>query len=317
MPPEPKRRRILCLVGPTGAGKTRSALDLAARYQGSVINLDSRQVYADFPLITAQPSPEERGHCPHLLYGFLSCDEKMTAMRFATLARTEIDRVAEAGGLPILVGGTGLYLRALIEGLAEIPPVPEAVSREVGQEIVRRGVNAMHAELTGVDPVYAATIHANDTQRVHRALEVFRATGKPLSHFHAEQKQQAAAFDLVAKVLLAEMDLVELEPRLAQRIEWMLTEGALEEARAAWERCPNPDAPGWTGIGCAELLAYIRGELSLDEAKARWLANTRAYAKRQLTWFKKEPNVLRFRPGEHAAFYPELDAFLGAGGATE
>jgi tRNA dimethylallyltransferase len=299
---------VICLAGPTGAGKTAAALHLARELGGGVVNFDSRQVYRLFPLITAQPSPAEQAVCPHALYGFLECTEKITAGAFADMARSAIDALLQQGLVPLLVGGTGLYLRALLHGLAEIPSVPESVARELQEELEERGLPALRGDLARDDPEYAAKIHPNDTQRTLRALEVHRATGRPLTWWHERPVRPTG---LHALKLCMDVDLKRLTPRLARRIEDMVAQGALDEARHAWQACPHPDAPAWSGIGCAELLAWLRNTLDLDEAKALWLRNTRAYAKRQLTWFRKEPGVHWVPPGDLETMLLLARRFLG------
>ncbi len=302
-----KPRRIICLLGPTGAGKTAASLGLANAFAGQVVNCDSRQVYADFPIITAQPSPEEQASCPHHLFGFLDCQEKITAGRFADMAGNAADDVLAAGGTPILVGGAGLYVRALLAGLAPIPPVPEDVSTKLDIDLAGKGLPELRKELEQADPEWAARVHPNDTQRTLRGLEVFRGTGRPLSWWH---RQPGLPPRFAGLKLGVHVTMDELEPRLAARIDQMLAQGALEEARRAWARCPDPQAPGWSGIGCAELLAHLRGQLSLDEAKDRWLRNTRAYAKRQFTWFRKEKDVQWVAPQQVEAMIAAARSFL-------
>lgn len=286
--------RVVTLFGPTGTGKTGLAVRLAHHVDISVINFDSRQVYADFPVITAQPDEQECSSCPHLLYGFLDCRQKITAARFAELAQREIEKVASQGRLPVLVGGTGMYLKALLEGLAPIPAIPAEVHEAVKARVRLEGPQKLHRELQSIDPEYAARIHPNDTQRNARAREVYEATGRPLSWWHG---QKHTALPLHPLRLGITLNLDDLTPRLASRIDAMIEAGALEEARHAWDKCPDPDAPGWSGIGCAELLAYLRGHLSLAEAKELWVKNTRAYAKRQITWCRKEPDTTWLAPG--------------------
>lgn len=281
--------RALCILGPTGSGKTEAALRLAERLPATVINFDSRQLYADFPIITAQPQAHEQAACPHRLYGFLPTAEAMTAARFAELAREEIARCLEEKRAPILVGGTGLYVRALERGLADIPPVPPEVRAWVLARMDAEGPNALHADLAQSDPQTASRLHPNDTQRIARALEVLLGTGRALSDWIREQKTTEPVVRLRKIGVSATLD--ELEPRLNVRIDAMLERGALDELRSAWMRTPERTAPGYSGIGCAELLAHVLGETDLDEACGLWRRNTRAYAKRQLTWFAKESGV--------------------------
>lgn len=277
--------RVVCLAGPTGAGKTAAAIGLAAALDGEIVNADSRQAYRDFPLITAQPAEEERRACPHHLYGFLDVGEKLSAGRWAHMALTVARDIARRGKTPLLVGGTGLYFRALLDGIVHIPPVDPAVSARWLARCAAEGPETLHAELAAVDPIYAKRIHPHDRQRIVRALEVWEDTGRSFSWWHAH----AAPAPLCVGVRLGlDISLAELAPRLEARMEAMLAAGALEEARAAFALCADARAPGWSGIGCAELYRCLEGELNLAEARTLWLRHTRAYAKRQLTWFRAE-----------------------------
>lgn len=288
-----ERTRIVCILGPTGTGKTAAAIGLGV--PASVVNYDSRQVYRDFPVITAQPSAAERAVMPHLLYGFAPCTARMNAAGFSDLALKAIAEVSAAGRLPVLVGGTGLYLKALLEGMSPIPEIKKEIRQQVLERLEREGPQKMHRELRSVDPEYAAVIHENDSQRNARAMEVWLSTGRTMTGWHAEVHPKA---NLDALKVGIRVDLDELTPQLAARIDEMIERGAVEEARAAWERCPDPQAPAWTGIGCAELLAYVRGEIGLAEARQLWIKNTRAYAKRQITWGKKEKDTHWFERGD-------------------
>ncbi|WP_319544209.1 tRNA (adenosine(37)-N6)-dimethylallyltransferase MiaA [uncultured Pseudodesulfovibrio sp.] len=299
---------IVCLLGPTGTGKTAAAIAVAKRMSASVINFDSRQVYRDFPLITAQPDADEQAACPHLLYGFLGTEEKMTAARFVEMAVEKIEEVRAQDRLPILVGGTGMYLRSLLSGIAPIPEIPVEIRQQVLDRIKAEGPQVLHAELTKTDPDYAAKIHPNDTQRNARAAEVLLATGKNMTWWHSESEHAPAPY-LALKIGM-KIDLNELTPHLAKRIGMMLEQGAVDEAVAAYARCSDPEAPGWTGIGCAELLAFLRDELPLDAVRDMWIKNTRAYAKRQITWFKKESDIHWFSPGENDAIADFVEQWL-------
>ncbi len=295
--------RAVCILGPTGSGKTEAALALARALPVVVVNYDSRQVYADFPIVTAQPEAHEQAVCPHRLYGFVPTAQPMTAARFAELAREEIAAALEQGRVPVLVGGTGLYVRALERGLADIPPIAPEVRAWVLERMGREGSAALHADLAKGDPATAARLHPNDTQRIARALEVLLGTGRPLSAWFEEQRQGDQGVEL-CKIGIS-TTLRELEPRLKKRIGAMLERGALDEVRRAWEGCPDREAPGYSGIGCKELLAHILGEATLEDACDLWYRNTRAYAKRQLTWFAKEPEV-RWLRVEGLGRLPEL-----------
>ena len=298
---------IVCIAGPTGTGKTAASLLLAEGLRGAVVNFDSRQVYADFPLITAQPTPQERSRCPHRLYGFLSLTRSMAAGAWADMAMDAVDELRGKGLKPLFVGGTGLYLKALLEPLAPIPNVPEALRKRIQDLCDSQGAPALHERLGRVDPAYAGRIHPNDRQRVTRALEVYEHTRKPISCWHAEYQGQSP---FRALKLGLGMDPADLAPRLARRVDLMLEGGALDEARSAMAKSDDPEAPGWSGIGCAELLAHLKGGLTLDQAREQWIRNTRAYAKRQMTWFRKDQSMRWFEPGQEQAMLDAARVFL-------
>jgi len=279
---------VLCLAGPTGAGKTALALKLARLFDCEVVNADSRQVYRDFPLVTAQPSPEEREACPHHLYGFLRTDETLDAASWAKLAMEQTGKIRAGGRLPLLVGGTGFYFQTVLRGIAGIPQVPAGIHASILERMAKEGPEALHCELASADPSYAARIHPRDRQRTARALEVLKATGKPFSWWHANS---AATPLCQGPLLVAQTTLAELEPRLLARIDAMLEAGALEEGRAAMVACDDEAAPGWTGIGCREVYCHLKGRIGLDEMKEAWFRRTRQYAKRQITWFKQYENA--------------------------
>lgn len=280
---------VICLAGPTGAGKTALAIELACAFDAEIVNADSRQVYASFPVITAQPAREEQAACPHHLYGYLSTGKKLGAGQWARLAFDICGEIIARGHIPLLVGGTGFYFSALMNGLASIPEIDPAIGESLSRRLEAMGLKSLYAELASVDAPYAAKIHPHDRQRVLRALEVFEGTGKTFSwwHRHSRAKPMCAG-----PYFLLEAPLRELEPRLAMRIDQMIAQGAEEEAARAWGECPHEEAPGWSGIGCAEVLGLLQGKYSRAECRSIWLANTRAYAKRQLTWFRGRKNAL-------------------------
>lgn len=301
-------QKVLCLLGSTGTGKSSLAAVLARYCAGAVVNCDSRQVYKRFPLITAQPGTTERALCQHWLYGFLETDEHLDAGTFTDLARDRADSISQSGQVPFLVGGTGLYLRSFLLGLAPIPEIPREVQEQIRAQCRFQGPESLHLELQAVDPEAARAIHPRDRQRVTRALEVYQGTGRPISWWRTREPRFRNRYQ-VLKVGLW-MDLDSLTPRLKERIEQMLARGALEEAAAAWERCPDEQAPGWSAIGCVQVLQYLLGRWSLDQTRDEWLRKTRGYAKRQLTWFQKEPDVLWLAPGDQNQALEAVQGFL-------
>ena len=206
------------------------------------------------------------------------------------------------------MGGTGLYFKALLEGIASIPEVPTSVSAHWQAECAAKGSPALHRLLALHDPEYAAKIHPNDRQRIPRALEVWQATGKPFSWWHKEAQASSSYRPIKVGVSLP---MADLEPVLKRRIDVMLEQGALEEARQAMERCPNPAAPGWSGIGCREIWEYLSGACTLEECQETWYRNTRAYAKRQNTWFRADPEITWFSPDQIEALVAHVLERLG------
>lgn len=304
-----KRLQVLCLAGPTGAGKTDLAIEFARYFNGEIVNADSRQLYADFPIITAQPDAAQFSAARHHLYGILPLSAKMSAGEWTRLAGRICGEIHGRGHLPIVVGGTGFYFEALLHGLARMPQVPAAVSESVAARLGEEGPECLHRELRRIDPVYAARIHCHDRQRIQRAMEVYMASGKTFTWWHERGRLPAEA---AGPLFGLDTTLGALEPRLARRIDLMLEQGAMAETARAWEKCPNLNVPGWSGIGCREMLAHWQGEISLAQCKARWLAATRAYAKRQLTWFRGRRNMIWCENGDVAAAIAQAENELNA-----
>ncbi|MCF8103975.1 MAG: tRNA (adenosine(37)-N6)-dimethylallyltransferase MiaA [Desulfohalobiaceae bacterium] len=300
-------QKVVCLLGSTGTGKSSLAAFLARNIAAEVINFDSRQVYKRFPVITAQPGPEELKTCRHWLYGFLETDERLDAASFTDLARNRADRITGSGRIPMLVGGTGLYLRSFVKGLAPIPKIPREIQADVRTRCRLYGPERLHRDLQKTDPGAAGKIHPRDRQRVSRALEVYQATGRPISWWQAQPSREIRYHVLPIGLWL---DLKPLAPRLKDRIESMIERGAVEEARAAWEKCPREEAPGWSGIGCAEVLQFLLGRRTLDQTRDEWFKKTRAYAKRQQTWFKKEKGIVWISPGDRDRALEAVQRFL-------
>lgn len=288
----------LCLAGPTGAGKTALAIGLAQKLGCEIINADSRQLYRDFPIITAQPNPAEKAMAVHHLYGCLSTEQKISVADWLAEAGAVAEKISAAGKIPLFVGGTGFYFQALLHGLAEIPAIDPAISSELLVELRRDGVDALYLELEQADAPTARRLHPHDRQRILRALEVWRSTGKPLSWW-CEQPAPPPRVQGPLFVLDVSLDL--LAPRLEARIEQMLACGAEEEARQAVLKCPDLGAPGWSAIGCREALAMQDADCDPQAMRQKWLKSTRAYAKRQLTWFRGRKESIWVKPEQSGA----------------
>ena len=268
--PSPSLPTLALIAGPTASGKSAIALELAERSNGIVINADSAQVYRDLRIVTARPGPEEERRAPHRLYGYRDGALPCSAADWAADARREIASVIEAGGLPILAGGTGLYIRTLIEGIAPVPEIDPAIRERIRAAPVMQNF----AELELEDPQAAARLAPADTARVARALEVVRSTGRTLSRW-----QESRSGGLAGEVELAPIVLLPERGRLYERCDLrfgtMMSEEGLEEVRSLLDRGLSPALPVMRAIGVREIAAYLRGELSREEALAAGRTATR------------------------------------------
>jgi tRNA dimethylallyltransferase len=280
-----KNHEVLVVTGPTASGKSALALALAERRGGVVINADAMQTYDAFPILTAQPTDEERARAPHVLYGILPLSEKLSAARWAALASAEIARLLGEGKLPILCGGSGLYLRALMRGLASIPDASPELRIQANEEWLAMGADAFRTRLAEVDPAIVSRLKPGDRQRHVRAWEVWAATGTPLSVWQ-DGKAEPAPWKFVT--LLLSPDRAWLRRRIETRFDAMLAGGVLAEVHAVFERGPDPAWPGLKAHGAPELFRCFRGELSVDDARRIAIDHTRQYAKRQMTWFRHQ-----------------------------
>ncbi|MDP3735947.1 MAG: tRNA (adenosine(37)-N6)-dimethylallyltransferase MiaA [Hyphomonadaceae bacterium] len=274
-------RPALLIHGPTASGKTRLAIALAKKLDGEVINADAMQVYRDLNVLTARPDAEELGQATHHMFGHIDASVRYSAGAWAKEAGSLIASLRAADRVPIVVGGTGLYLMALTDGLSEIPPIPEAARTEARAR-VRADVGAAYGELVRVDAKAAERVEANDRQRIARALEVWAATGRPMSSFHGEQAPVLKAGEWTGVTLTPPREA--LYDRINARVEKMMKLGALEEARALWSRKLDPELPAMRAHGMPGFAEHFAGRLSLEEAVERCKRDTRRYAKRQMTW---------------------------------
>ena len=277
--------KLALIAGPTASGKSALAIALAQRTGGTVINADSAQVYRDLRILSARPSAEEEAAAPHRLFGYIDGAESCSAARWAADARAEIEAAHAGGSLPILVGGTGLYIRTLLDGIAPVPPIDPAI-----REAVRAlPVAEAHAALAREDSDAARRLAPADTTRVARALEVVRSTGRTLKDWQAAREGGIAGRVTVAPlILLPDRDW--LFARCDARLTAMFDEGGIEEVRALLARTDVPnDAPGCRAIGVPEIAAMLAGAFDRDEALDRARLSTRQYAKRQYTWFRNQP----------------------------
>jgi len=304
------RPTAILIAGPTASGKSALALALAERIGGVIVNADSMQVYRDLRIITARPTPEEEARVPHRLYGHVNAAVNYSTGQWLRDVASVLDETKVAGRVPILVGGTGLYFKALTAGLAAVPPIPADLRAEVRARLGREGAAVLHAELLQRDPVTARRITVNDRSRISRALEVVLATGRPLSDWHREGLPPLIDPATAAKVFVT-CERAELVRRIEMRFAAMLLAGALEEVRALAARNLDPNLPAMKAHGVPWLIRHLRGELSLAEATAGAVMDTRRYAKRQLTWFRNQMKDWPRETAETAQATLERGIFAG------
>ncbi|WP_320045090.1 tRNA (adenosine(37)-N6)-dimethylallyltransferase MiaA [uncultured Desulfobacter sp.] len=282
--------KIITICGPTGIGKTGFAIALARELNGEIIGADSMQIYKYMDIGTAKPDEKERQLAVHHLVDFLDPADNFDAKKFTQLADQAISDIAERGKVPVIAGGTGLYVRALIHGLFRGKPVCPATLDKLNKALEEKGGVALHEQLAQCDPKAAETIHPNDGFRIVRALEVFLTTGVPISecrqtHDFKSDRYQSLTFGL-------HMDRKLLYDRINQRVDIMMAQGLLAEVKKLVKQGYSLELKSMQSIGYRHMGMYIKGEVSLEEAVRLLKRDTRRYAKRQFTWFNKEKNLI-------------------------
>ncbi|MBN8716726.1 MAG: tRNA (adenosine(37)-N6)-dimethylallyltransferase MiaA [Stenotrophomonas sp.] len=318
--PADRRPPAVALMGPTASGKSAYAIALARRLDGEIVSVDSALVYRGLEIGAAKPTSEERARVPHHLIDVCDPWQPFSAAEFAQQARAAIDGILARGRLPVLAGGTGLYFRALLDGLSEMPEADPGVRAALAAEAAERGWAALHAELARVDPAAAARIHATDAQRIQRALEVYRLSGRPISDW--QRNARTARLPLrVLKLVLAPPQRALLHARIEARFGAMLAAGFLDEVRRlralpALAAHPDPlELPALRAVGYRQAWEHLDGASSPAEFRVRAIAATRQLAKRQTTWLRGELDARWFDPaGQAAALDAAVDAFLGPRG---
>lgn len=278
---------VLIVAGPTGSGKSGLALAAAEAFAATVINADSVQVYRELRVLTARPDTAAEARAPHRLYGVLPASERCSAGRWLALAAEAIREAWRQGRLPIVAGGTGLYLRALTDGLAPVPPVPDAVRDEAEALYASLGGTEFRERLAGLDADSAAALHPSDRQRLVRAMEVVRTTGRPLGHWQRQPPVRALPGARFTTLVL-QPERRELYAALDARFLVMLDEGALDEVATLRALCLNRSLPAMKALGVRELAAVLSGEQDLASATALAQQATRRFAKRQITWLRHQ-----------------------------
>lgn len=277
----------MLIAGPTASGKSALAVALAQRCGGTVINADSMQVYRDLRVLSARPDAAEEAAAPHRLYGHVDGALNHSAARYARDVAPLLAELEQAGSLPVLVGGTGLYFKAVTEGLSPMPPVPEDVRSAFRARVEGSETALLHAELAERDPAMAGRLRPSDRLRIMRALEVVLATGRSLATFQGEREPGPLGEGRLLRLFVMP-ERAEVRARIDRRFEAMMAQGALDEVARLRERRLDPLLPVMRAHGVPGLIAHLDGKTSLAEAVARGQADTRAYAKRQVTWFRHQ-----------------------------
>jgi tRNA dimethylallyltransferase len=283
-------------MGPTATGKSALALELAEHFNGEIVSVDSAQVYRGMNIGAAKPDEVTRARVPHHLLDLIAPTESYSAARFVRDALAAVRDIRQREKLPLLAGGTMLYFKALLEGLSDLPEANEGVRAELDAWAAREGWPALHAELNRVDPVTAARLKATDAQRIQRALEVWRLTGKPLSQLQGQRQQEDALGETLCLALLPN-DRKALHDAIAQRFDRMLQEGLIDEVRALRARYSlTPSMPSMRCVGYRQVWTYLDGRCDEETLCATGIAATRQLAKRQITWLRSMPNLLTADP---------------------
>ncbi len=296
---------LVAVVGPTASGKTKLGVDIALKFNGEVVSADSMQIYLGMSIATAKPTLDEMRGVPHHLIDFLPPEQGYSVARYVDDAKASIADITARGKLPVLVGGTGLYVDALLGGIrfSEEPGTPE-IRAQLYEQAAQLGNEAMHAMLAQIDPEYAKGLHPNNLGRVLRAIELYRATGKTMSEQLKSSREKPSDYAPIM-IGLSFSDRAKLYERIDYRVDLMLQQGLLEEVRAFY-KTHNPKTAA-QAIGCKEFLSFLNGEKTLEECTDDLKRETRRYAKRQLTWFKRNSQISWLNYDEFDSYQALLD----------
>jgi tRNA dimethylallyltransferase len=276
---------FLIITGPTASGKSAFAFDIAKEFNGTIINADSMQIYKELPLLTACPSQKERLEVPHALYNILAHHEACSAALWREKVLLEIQEAFLQKRLPLVTGGTGFYLKALMEGISYIPPIDDDL-RERTRYLSKENPSFLYEDLQKIDPHLAKRLHPHDTQRVARAWEVMKGTGQSLLYWQTLTKNKKTSLNYKTIILLP--DRAHLYQKADERFEEMIKNGAIEEVKDFLAKNPSPDCPLMKALGLRQLKSYLEGEISLENAITSAKIATRQYIKRQYTWFRHQ-----------------------------
>ncbi|MDR2273036.1 MAG: tRNA (adenosine(37)-N6)-dimethylallyltransferase MiaA [Sphingobacterium sp.] len=305
-----KKKTLIAIVGPTAVGKTAMAISLAQYFRTEIISADSRQFYREMSIGTAKPDPEELASAPHHFINSHTITDDYSAGNFEREALQKLDQLFQRHDVVVMVGGSGLFVRALCEGLDDLPKAGDEVRERLNHEMIQLGLESMKERLKAIDPAYYALADVDNPQRIVRALEVFEATGKPMSFYHKKDLDERP-FDILTIGL--NMERAQLYERINLRVDHMMEIGLLEEVKSLY---PFRTKPALLTVGYAELFDYLDGNSSLEAAVDKVKQNSRRYAKRQITWFKKYGNTTWFEPTEIKRIIAFIDNALQHNTAT-
>lgn len=308
MQPDRKKPKVVIIAGPTGIGKTAVAIRVAQRFGGEIVNADSMQIYRKMDTGTAKPTPEEQALVKHHLIDIINPDQPFDAVRFADMAGKIITQLVEKQILPLVVGGTGLYIKALVHGLFRENSSDPEVRKELHQIAETHGPEHLYRNLKQIDPATADRLHPNDTFRIIRALEVYRITGAPISDFHNTHRFSDRPYRTL-KIGL-DMDRKTLYDRINSRVEAMIDEGLAEEVKQLLVIGYSAELKSMQSIGYRHMTDFIEGRLEWDEALDTMKRDTRRYAKRQLTWFRKDAEMIWFHPEQENEIAEKIEEFV-------
>ena len=301
--------RVVLLMGPTASGKTALGIEIAKALKGEVISVDSALVYRGMDIGTAKPDMEERQGIKHHLIDIIDPSESFSAGQFREQTLKLINEVSRRGKTPVLVGGTMLYFHVLLNGIAQLPEADNTIRRQIDQQAKSRGWKALHEQLRKIDPKAANRIHQNDTQRIQRALEVYRASGKTQSAWLEEQAKQPLPFNAV-KFAIVPGNRVELHHKISLRMDLMLNNGFLDEVRLLFERGDlAANMPAIRSVGYRQAWSYLEGKYDETTFREKAIIATRQLAKRQFTWLRQQSDTMRFEMGNNQALAKVVEEF--------
>jgi len=280
-------RDCIVIIGPTASGKTELSISIASKIGGEIISADSRQIYIGMDIGTAKPTKRQQELIPHYLIDIITPDKNYSAKEFATAAENTIKNIKKRNKVPLIVGGTGLYIKALFEGIFEHPPIPHTIRKRLNQEFTKKGLKPLYKRLQKIDKLSAERISQNDKQRIIRALEVYEFTGKPISQLQKEKKSPLLNPIYIGIYIPRE----QLKNRIKNRIYKMFKDGFIEEVEDLLYKGYRCSFPGFSSIGYKEVCEMIQGNLGKEDCIKKIIKHTVQYAKRQMTWFRKISNV--------------------------